>query len=563
MEVKGVNRFRVRAYQNIIASIGELTQSVQDLWKTNRLDTIPGLGPTLKQHLNDLFTKGSVKDFDLVKKDLPEGMFSLLGLRGIGAKKAFKLAKEFDLTNRDTAVDTLKKAAKKQKIRVLSGFGEKSEKDILKAITENKTHKTERERLLLSHAEEIAERLTSYISDQKSVKEVLALGSLRRRKATVGDLDIAVATVDTASTVEHISKYPEIAEILNSGDKGIRIELTMGVQVDIRVVQPQAFGALVMYFTGSKQHNVLLRTFALEQGKSLNEYGLKTKKGLLEFSSDSEIYFNLGLQYIPPELRQGKHEINHAQNNELPKLIELTDIKGDLHTHTDFSDGVNSFDEMVNRANELGYEYYGITDHAPSIVSRGKDELLNIIGTLRSRIEHYNDSDVSPYLMMGYEVNILASGEIALPNEILSLLDYGIAAIHSAFDRSKEENTQRILNALKNPYIKIIAHPTGRLINSRNSYALDWEKVFETALAHKKILEINAHPSRLDLPDDLVNEAVNKGILLAINTDAHSISDLELMRYGIDVARRGWCTRKNIVNTLPKDKILRLLTSRD
>ncbi|OGC57682.1 hypothetical protein A3H26_03840 [candidate division WWE3 bacterium RIFCSPLOWO2_12_FULL_36_10] len=552
MEVKNLDRFRVRAYQIAISSIDGLTSSVYDLWENGKLDEIPGVGASLNQHLDELFATGKAKQFDAVMKDLPEGMFSLIGIRGVGAKTAFKLATAFKLNKRDTAIEKAKKAAESGKIRVLAGFGEKSEKDILESIENLKKTKQESSRMLLYQAEEIANRILEYMNKFEEVKDIKALGSLRRRASTVGDMDIAVATNKPKEVTDLFLKFPEIDEILDKGEKKCRVTLKNGVQVDFRVIDQLSFGAMIQYFTGSKQHNVILRTHALSIGMSLSEYGIKTGDKQEVFSNEDDFYKRIGLQYIPPEIRHGKEEVELAARGKIPRLVELSDIRGDVHTHTIASDGVNSIKDMVNAGIDLGYSYIGICDHSPSVQSRGKYEVLGLMQATRTTIEQINDSQDIIRVLFGYEVNILSDGTLSMPNEMLKKLDYCVASIHTSFDQDRDVVTKRMLLTLENPYVTVIGHPSGRLINQREACNLDWEKVFESAIKNNKILEINAQPSRLDLADDLVADAVKKGIRLMINTDAHSTGDLKLMKYGIDVARRGMCTKENLLNTLSR-----------
>ena len=556
MEVKNLDRFRVRAYQIAISSIDGLTSSVYDLWENGKLAEIPGVGASLSQHLNELFTTGRAKQFDAVMKGLPEGMFSLIGIRGVGAKTAFKLATAFKLNNRETAIEKTKKAAESGKIRVLEGFGEKSEKDILESIENLKKTKHESSRMLLYQAEEIADRILGYMSEFKEVRDIKALGSLRRRAPTVGDLDIAVATNNPKEVTEFFLKFPEIDEVLDKGEKKCRVMLKNGVQVDLRVIDLESFGSMIQYFTGSKQHNVILRTHALSLGMSLSEYGIKVGKKQEIFSNEDDFYKRIGLQYIPPEIRQGQEEVDLAAHGKIPELVELSDIRGDVHTHTTSSDGVNSIKDMVNAGIDLGYSYIGICDHSPSVQSRGKYEVLGLMQAARTIIEQLNDSQDIIRVLFGYEVNILSDGTLSMPNDMLKKLDYCIASIHTSFDQDREVVTKRMLLALENPYVTVIGHPSGRLINQREACNLDWEKVFESTLKYNKILEINAQPSRLDLADDLVADTVKKGIRLMINTDAHSTEELKLMRFGVDVARRGMCTKENILNTLPRKEFV-------
>lgn len=559
MEVKEINRFRIRAYENAVDAISSVTFSVEDLWKKGRLHEIPGVGPSIAQHLDELFKTGKVKDFEILKEDLPQGMFELIGIRGIGAKRAYKLAHAFDLDDRETAVNELREAAESGQVKELDGFGEKSEKELLSSIIDHRMHKDEVQRMLLVDAEKIAARALSYLKEHADVEAAKALGSLRRREATVGDIDLAVATTKNDEVIEHFCKFDEIKEVVAKGNKKVSAVLKTGVQMDLRVSEPEAYGAMVQYFTGSKQHNVILRTHALEKGLSLSEYGIKEGSQLLTFRTEDEFYKKIGLDYIHPEIRQGRNEVELSAAHKLPELVELKDIKGDIHTHTNFSDGLNSLEEMVEAALLRGYEYYGIADHAPSVTSRGEKEVMGIIDTQRKRIEQLNSSNLNITLLFGYEVNILADATLALPDEFLQKLDYAVASIHTVFDQPETQITERMLAAIENPYINIIGHPSGRLINERPGSDLNWDVIFEAAKKHNKIIEINSQPNRLDLADDLVYEAVRKGVKLIINTDAHSTYNLDFMKYGVDVARRGWCKPENIVNTLPKADFLRLL----
>ncbi len=560
MEVKNFNLFRIRAYQNAIAAMDNLTISVYDLWEDNRLDDIPGVGASLKQHLTDLFTKGEVKEFDRTKKNLPEGMFALISLRGVGAKKAFKLATAFNLDDRETALKEIRKMAEQGRIRSLEGFGEKSESQILEAIVEAKQTKKEKPRMLLVHAEEVAQRLIDYMKKCDGVEKIDPLGSLRRRMATVGDIDVAVASDNPEEVMKHFLDFPEIYDVVTEGDKMSTVLLKTGAQVDLLISSPEAYGSMLQHFTGSKNHNVMLRTYALEKGLSLSQYGIKKGKTVEEYSNEKDFYEALGLDYIPPELREGTEEIELAKEHKLPKLVELSDIKGDLHVHTVASDGLNTVNEMVEEAINLGYEYIGIADHSPSVQSRGLSEVTRIVNGKRKDIDEINTSQSKIKVLFGYEVNILADATLSLPVELLKKLDYVVAVVHSAFSQDREKMTERLIAAIRNPYVTIIAHPTGRLINERESCDIDWGEVFDACKKYDKILEINAFPNRLDLPEDLVKEAKERGIKLIIDTDAHEVSALNLMMYGVDVAQRGWCTKEAIVNTLPLKDFMRLLS---
>lgn len=560
MEVKGVSGFRVRAYQNAISILDNLTVSIQDLWENNRLKEIPGIGQGIEAHLNDLFTKGFVEEFEDMKKDLPQGMFSLIGLRGIGAKRAYKLSLAFKLSNRDTALENLKEAAEKGKIRVLEGFGEKMEKTILEAIEEQKMTKNKKVRFLLPQAEEMVERIKNHMSTCEYVKDIVACGSFRRKNPTIGDLDIPISTDNPEEAIKHFLEFPEIGEVLVVGDKRASVVLKNDVQVDIRVSTAKAFGSMLQYFTGSKQHNILLRNYALGKGLSLSEYGIKKDNIIKEFANEEDFYADIGLQYIPPEIRHGNYEIESAQKNNLPELIDLRDIRGDIHCHTDFSDGINTLEEMVEAAKNLGYEYIGISDHAPSIQSRGLGTVLKIVNDTRKKIDEINSSQTDIKVLFGYEVNILVDNTLGLPDDILQNLDYVIAGIHTSFGQDKDTVTRRLLSAMENPYVKVISHPSGRLLNQRDPADPDWTKIFSAARDNNIILEINGQPDRLDLPDDLVKLAIDWGVDMIIDSDAHSIEQLGYMKYGVDNARRGWAQKENIINTLNFDKFVKKLT---
>ena len=556
MEVKGDSFFKIRAYHTAILSIENLTQSVFELWENKRLGEIPGVGQALIDHIGDLFTKGEVVEFSKKKAGLPDGMFELIGLRKVGAKTAYKLASQFQLKHRETALEEVKKLAEAGKIRELDGFSEKSEANILDAIENLKMNKSEKKRTLLANAEKVVERVREYMLSNKDIKYCEAMGSFRRRAPTIGDLDFAVASENIDETISYFLKFPEVKEILSQGDKKASVVLNNDLQVDLRVIQKKELGSMLQYFTGNMQHNVLLRQYALQNSMSLSEYGIKYQEKLEEFAHEEDFYKRLGLQYIVPELRHGKNEIELAKKNELPKLVKLEDIKGDLHTHTTFSDGENTLEEMVNKAREKGYEYIGISDHAPSVVSRGDDEVRRLIEKRREEIDELNKKYSDIKILFGMEVNILADNSLGLPDEMLKMLDYAIASIHTSFEMDRDKMTERVLSALSNPYIKIWGHPSGRLLNEREGIEINWTKIFEFAAENKKIIEINAQPQRLDLADDLVYEAIKAGVTVIINTDSHNSQSLDMMKYGIDVARRGFCEKHHILNTLNLEKFI-------
>ena len=559
MEIKSANSFRIRAYQNAVSILDNLTVSIYDLWENKKLLEIPGVGPGIAAHLNELFSTGEVAEFEEAKEDLPEGMFELLELRGIGAKRAFRLASAFKINSRENARERLLEAGEAGKIRNLEGFGEKTEEKIIDAIKEQKKSKNEKQRMLWTHAEQIVERIKEHMAKCKEVKEVVACGSFRRHNPTVGDLDIPMSTTNPEKAIKHFLKFNEIFEVVNQGEKKATVILKNDVQVDIYMSTPEAFGSMLQYFTGSKQHNIMLRTYALSKGMSLSEYGIKRDGKLKEFGNEEGFYKELGLPYIVPELRNGNYEIEGAKENKLPNLITLDDIRGDIHVHTELSDGINTIEEMVEKAKSLGYEYIGITDHAPSVTSRGMGTVLKIISDTRKKINEINESQKDVKVLFGYEANILVDETLGLPDDILRDLDIVIAGIHAAFDQDKDKITARYLVALNNPYVDVLSHPAGRMINERDGTDPDWRKVFDAARENNKILEINAQPDRLDLPDDLIKEAIEWGVKLIINSDAHSLEQMDFMKYGVFNARRGWAESKDIINTLPYKEFVKEL----
>ncbi len=573
-EIKDEDRFRISAYERAADSVEHATSEVKDLWDDKKLDDLAGIGAAIASHLDELFKTGQVKHFNQVFKDLPAAMFTLLDLPGVGAKTAYKLCLSLKIKDPKKALSQLGKAAREGKIRTIEGFGEETEKTILRAIKELKGRS---QRLLLPHASLIAEEILAWLKKSKAVTRVDPLGSLRRQVATVGDIDIAVASNQPQEVIQHFLAYPKKKRVLESGEAKASILLKAGQQVDLMVESIEAYGALLQHFTGSKHHNIALRELALKKKLSLSEHGIKKGKKLMKFKTEEEFYRALGLNYIPPELRENTGEIEAAlrsaqgKPNGLPKLIELKDIKGDLHIHSNFpveeshDPGMDSIEEMIKEAERLGYEYLGFSEHNPSLSQHSEKQIINLLKAKKEKIEQINSSRTKKLLKRVYnslEVDIRPNGKLALPKEALSLFDYLIAAIHSSFRMNKEEMTKRVLEALAVEKVKILAHPTGRLLGKREGYELNWEKIFSFCLKKKIWLEINAHPTRLDLPDTLVREAIKKGVKIIINTDSHSSEQMELMSFGVSVARRGWAEKKNIVNCLGYNQFDKLLKER-
>ena len=570
-EVKDEDRFRISAYEKAADSVEHATSEVKDLWDDGKLEQLAGVGASIASHLDELFRTGKVKHFNQVFKDLPPAMFELLELSGIGAKTAYKLCQELKIKDSKKALSELAKAVREGRIKVIEGFGKDSEEAILKAIRELKGRS---ERILLPNASLLAEEILAWLKQSKAVNKANPLGSLRRKVATVGDVDIAVASDRPKEVIKHFTAYPKKKRVLESGEAKASILLQAGQQIDLMVQPVGAYGALLQHFTGSKHHNIALRELALKKEMSLSEHGIKrrmkNKKLRMEKCKTEEKFYQiLGLDYIPPELRENTGEIEAALRSAqgkpsgLPKLVELRDIKGDLHMHSNFpiegshGPGTDSMEVMIQQARVLGHEYIGFSEHNPSISQHSEKQIYNLLKAKKEKIEQINSSRTKKLLKHvynGLEIDIKPNGKLAIPGKALELLDYAIAAIHSSFRMNKEDMTKRILEGLTNSKVKILAHPTGRLLDKREGYELDWEKIFDFCLKYKKWLEINAFPDRLDLPDSLVREAIKKGVKIIINTDAHTVEQMGLMSFGVSVARRGWAEKDDIVNTMGYNK---------
>lgn len=565
--VKNEDRFKIMAYENAAASVEHATSDVKDLWDDNKLDQLAGVGSSIASHLDELFKTGKVAHFDEVKKDLPKAMFVLLAIPGIGPKTAFRLAGELKLREGKEIVD-LENMGKKGKIREIEGFGEKTEKDILEGIVTFKKGQTKEKRMLLLIADSLAHEILNYLEKCPAVIQGDALGSLRRMVSTIGDIDIAVKTNKPQIVIEWFIKYPKIKKVLSKGEKSlVRVILNNGKQIDLRLQNSESYGAMLQYFTGSKAHNISLREYAISKGISLSEYGIKTKNRsgkweLKKYDDEVRFYKTLEMDWIPPELREDQGEILAAARHQLPDLVELKDIKGDLHIHSDFpietshDEGGSSIGEVMEVAAKLGYEYLGFSEHNPSVSKHRENEIIAIIKKKKALIEQINYSNekrtnILPIkILNGLEIDIQPSGKLALPEQAFKYLDYAIASIHSSFNLSRTTMTKRVIKALAHPKIKIFGHPTGRMLNRREGYELDWEIIFDFCLKNNKWLEINCWPERLDLPDSLVFQAVKKGVKIIINTDSHQADQLNLMEYGVAVARRGWAEKSDIINSL-------------
>ena len=551
------NRFKIIAYERVADSIEHLTSEAKDLWDDGKLGEIPGIGEGISHYLNELFCTGTVKHFDDVMKRVPEAVFPLLLVPGLGPKKAYKLVSELKLNHANTVIADLEKAGRAGKIASIEGFGEKSEKVILSSIALLKKGSVKEHRMELPIADSIAQEIIAYLKKLREIERIDVLGSLRRMVSTIGDIDLAVATKKPKEVIERFTAYPH-EKLIDEGPQGATLLLHNGRQVDLRVQDPAKYGAMLQYFTGSKNHNIKLRSFALEKGKSLSEHGIKDVKGntIREYATEENFYTAIGLPWIPPELREDKGEIEAASRGALPKLVQLQDIKGDLHIHTNYDLetshdlGVDPLPAYLDQAAALGYQYIGISDHNPSVTKHTEKQ---IIGIMKGRKEYYEHQaqgkNVHVFIMC--EVDIQPDGKLALPESAFAYVDAVVVSIHSSFTQPKPVTTKRVIAALTaHPKVRIFGHPTGRLLTKREGVELDWKEVFAVCKERDIALEINAHPQRLDLPDTIVYDARKYGIKFCINTDSHAASQMNMMRYGISVARRGWCQKRDIANAL-------------
>ncbi len=547
-------KFQMIAYQKAADAVEHSTSDLKDLWEEGKLDQVPGIGPSIASHLGELFSNGKSKHFEELMKNIPRVVFDLMKIPGIGVKTASKLVEQLKLKN----IKDLEHAAKVGKIAQLEGFGEQSQKEILIAIMEYKTKDSSR--MLLPYAISVADEIIAWLMQNPVVKKAYTLGSSRRKAGTVGDIDLAVAATDLEAAINHFCNYPNASRVLERGSHSAAIILGNGLQIDLIAQTLKSYGALLQHFTGSKHHNVALREFALKKNLSLSEYGIKDLKEkspkVKEFATEEEFYGFLGLQYIPPELREGTDEIKFARENELPELIELKDVKADLQMHSDFDIetshdvGASSMQELLEKAHDLDYEYIAFTEHNPSKSRHTQEQIVNLLKQKSEVVKKINlTSKVRAFNSL--EIDILPDGSLPVPYEGFDYLDFALVSIHSSFKLPKAEMTKRVLRALSfHPKVKIFAHPTARKINDRDGVDLDWDQIFRFCVENNKWIEINADPMRLDLPDVLVRDAIKNGVKLTLGTDAHHKDAMENMQYGINVARRGWASAKNIVNCL-------------
>ena len=560
LEIDGQDSFRIRSYRNAAQAIENLAQRVADLIsEPKKLLEIPGIGKGMLNNLQELFKEGRLAiHVQLLEKYHPS-MLQLLKIQGLGPKTIALIWSAYQVSD----IDGVEKLAREGKIRTLPRMGEKHELKLLKAIED---YRRIGGRYLIDHAEIEAEKLATYLSTIPGIDKITPAGSLRRGRETVGDLDILVTgnccvdEAQRAAAIQYIAKYPPLMDVIASGDNKISFRLRSGMQVDVRLLPPESFGAAMQYFTGSKGHNVALRQRALKMGYTLSEYSLAELDGEKPVAgrTEEEIYAKLNLDYIPPEMRENLGEIDLAAEHKLPPLLTAADLLGDVHMHTVETDGRNTIEEMATAARAHGYKYMAITDHSKNLAfANGLDDQRALAHI--QRIREASDRMEGIKIFAGVEVDILGEGDLDLSDEVLAQMDIVIASVHSLFNQEREKMTERLLKAIHNPNTSILGHPTGRQLLRRDEYPFDMEAVLKAAATNRVAMELNAYPDRLDLSDVHLRHAKRHGVKIVINTDSHHTSHLNKIRYGVLQARRAWLTKDDVLNTLPVDRFAKAL----
>jgi len=553
LEIKGENPFRVRAYRNAARMVAGLSQSVADLVARGQdLSQLSGIGKDLAGKIEEIVKTGTLSLLTELQGQMPAGLSDLMKVPGLGPKRVAALHKQLGITT----LDDLRQAAEQERIRTLARFGEKTEQRILEEAT--RRQQAGAQRIKLAVAEQVAEPLVEYLKQIEGVNEVVVAGSYRRQRETVGDLDILATCRKGAKIMDRFVGYEDVKEVVAKGDTRSTVLLRSSFQVDLRVVPQVSYGAALMYFTGSKEHNIAIRTIGLRKKLKINEYGVFRGEKRMAGRTEQEIYAKISLPFIEPELRENRGEIEAAQKGELPELLELKDIRGDLHVHTKRTDGHDTIEELVQAAKERGYDYIAITDHSKHVtIAHGLKpeqvrEQVKEIDRINKRLKGFT-------VLKATEVDILENGSLDLPDDVLKELDLTVCSVHSKFNLSVKQQTQRILKAMENPYFNILAHPTGRLIGQREPYQVDMEEVMKAAKGNGCFLEVNAHPDRLDLNDIHCKMARDMGVKVVLSTDTHRLDDLDYMRFGVGQARRGWIGPVDVINTRSLSELKKLL----
>ena len=555
IEIQGANPFRIRAYRNAVSTVESLSRSLSDMVAAGEdLTALPGIGKSVAKHVVELLETGSITRLEEISAEIPISVVDLVRLDGVGPKKAKKLFEELDVKT----VDELEAALDAGTVQALDGFGVRSSEKIRQAIEDHRRHTG---RFQIHDVERLIEGVLAHVAQAPGIGRVQVAGSLRRRKETIGDVDILVEFEGVGTpVVEHFVSFSGASRVLGAGETKGSVVLHSGLQVDLRVIPKRSFGAALQYFTGSKEHNVSMRTRAVRQGLRVNEWGVfrvpedvdpaelgKEDGERLAGEDEEGVYGALGMAWVTPELRENRGEVARAVSGDLPTLVTLDDIRGDLQMHSTWSDGKTSIEEMARSAGELGYEYIAMTDHSQAMA------MVQGLSPERAReqwveIDELNERGVGPRILKSIEVDILKNGTLDMPDEILAGLDVLVISVHSFMDMDKVSMTERVVRAMMHPEVDILAHPTGRRINKRGPYDLDVEAVLEAAAELSVAVELNANPNRLDLKDVHVHRAMELGVPVVISTDAHSPAGLQDMRFGVDQARRGWLEPRHVLN---------------
>ncbi len=550
LEINDENFFRIRAYRTAAQNIENLTEDLSILVKEDRL-SVPGVGADLAQKIKEMLTTGALAYFEDLKKTIPEGVIEIMAIPGVGPKTAKLLFDKLGISS----IDALEKAAKDNKITDVFGLKEKTQENILKGIS---FLRQGRQNMLLRGALDAADKIINSLKTMKEIKEICPAGSLRRKKETVRDIDILAACAHPEKVMRAFTSLAFVQTVTAQGAAKLSIINKDGVQVDLRVVNSESFGAALCYFTGSKEHNIHIRELAKKKGLKINEYGVFNENNgeCIAGKTEKEVYKALGLEFIEPELRQDTGEIEAAQKNGLPELITLEDIKTDTHIHSEWSDGADSILTMAQAARGRGYEYMVLSDHSQSLgIAKGLsparlNEQIDEVKKINKKLDGFK-------ILCAAEVDIKADGSLDFDDELLKKLDVVLAAIHSGFKQSRAQITNRLIKAMESKYVNIIAHPSGRLINERPAYDYDFEVVLAAAKRTNTALEINCYPKRLDLDDTHARRAKEEGVMLALGSDSHSIEQLDYIKFGVFTARRGWLEKKDTLNCLSCDDFLK------
>ncbi len=552
LEIQGANPFRIRAYRKAAQTIEGLPHSVASMVAEEAdLSTLPGIGKDLAAKIQEMVETGHLSILDQVSSQLPGQLAELTKIPGLGPKRVKTLYDQLGIQD----LKGLASAARTGAIRELPGFGKKIEEKIL---TETDRHSIEEKRIKLQTAEEFGEPLLAYLTDIKGVKDVIIAGSYRRRKDTIGDLDILVTCQDGKTIMDRFVAYDEVERVVSKGKTRATVLLRSGLQVDLRVVPKESYGAALLYFTGSKAHNIAVRSLAIKKGLKINEYGVFRGDKTVAGRTEEDVYAQVGLPYIVPELRENWGEVEAGLRDALPRLITLEDIRGDLHAHSKASDGQFSIKDMALAAQQKGYAYLAICDHSQRVTIAHGLNAKRLAAQIKE-IDRLNEQFTRFTILKGAEVDILENGSLDFPKEILAQLDVTVCAVHYKFNLPRQKQTERIIRAMDNPYFNILAHPTGRLLNERDPYDLDMEQIMAAALERGCFLEVNAQPVRLDLTDLHCKMAKDMGVKVVISTDAHRTTDLDFMRFGVGQARRGWLEPPDILNTRRPSELKKLL----